>query len=61
MKQLILLLFTGLMITGCAPQAVDPMESKITQSRDLTDGDKDGVTRRLSKHASIMTDARTSE
>lgn len=43
MKQLSLLLFTGLMISGCAPQSVEPMETKITQSRDLTDQDKDGV------------------
>ncbi|WP_116645086.1 OmpA family protein [Salinivibrio sp. HTSP] len=43
MKQLVIVLITGLLLGGCAPQAVQPMEDTVTQGRDLTDSDKDGV------------------
>ncbi|WBA08236.1 OmpA family protein [Salinivibrio kushneri] len=43
MKQLGIVLITGLLLGGCAPQSVQPMEDSLTQSRDLTDSDKDGV------------------
>ncbi|OOE38499.1 hypothetical protein BZG00_13815 [Salinivibrio kushneri] len=43
MKQLVIVLITGLLLGGCAPQAVQPMEDTVTQRRDLTDSDKDGV------------------
>ncbi|WBA11223.1 OmpA family protein [Salinivibrio kushneri] len=43
MKQLAIVLITGLLLGGCAPQAVQPMEDTVTQGRDLTDSDKDGV------------------
>ncbi|ODP96476.1 hypothetical protein BGL48_02615 [Salinivibrio sp. SS3] len=43
MKQLASVLITGLLLGGCAPQAVQPMEDTVTQGRDLTDSDKDGV------------------
>ncbi|WBA17505.1 OmpA family protein [Salinivibrio kushneri] len=43
MKQLAIVLITGLLLGGCAPQTVQPMEDTVTQGRDLTDSDKDGV------------------
>ncbi|OOE51485.1 OmpA family protein [Salinivibrio kushneri] len=43
MKQLASVLITGLLLGGCAPQTVQPMEDTVTQGRDLTDSDKDGV------------------
>ncbi|OOE80045.1 hypothetical protein BZG72_12840 [Salinivibrio sp. PR6] len=43
MKQLGIVLITGLLLGGCAPQTVEPMEETVTQTRDLTDSDKDGV------------------
>ncbi|MPX91235.1 OmpA family protein [Salinivibrio sp. VYel1] len=43
MKQLSIVLITGLLLAGCARQTVEPMEDTVTQTRDLTDSDKDGV------------------
>ncbi|OOE43369.1 hypothetical protein BZG06_05490 [Salinivibrio kushneri] len=43
MKQLVIILITGLVLNGCASQEVQPMEDTVTQRRDLTDSDKDGV------------------